>query len=379
MPARTLRRLALLSALIAVGWLLVWALTRVNESSILWDPGAVPPSTRPVESTATATSVWLALQQVTPVPFTTPLPEPIPGPLDGTYTKIDPSPPQWWACRRCADYRPAGGIWRLEFDRGVARIFYEVTGWRSLTSVNIAGDRLFLFNDPYCPEVVGEYRWELEHDTLRLTATNDTCEFGLRGKNLSQQAWAVCPANGGSPESASGSRSPAGCEDPKPAFGAAPTPSLPVAVAVRPGDSRFYDDPPDVRAYANTDDQPAPAGIDVAFHSGSIAYGLNRVIWWNGDWIEATTNLPFESMGVQILGEPQTGWARVLFDGVEVWRGNSAAIWSGNGRHGGYVEVSGYGPGRHTLRAESLGFDYRPVTVASFGFRHAQEDAAGEP
>jgi formylglycine-generating enzyme required for sulfatase activity len=73
-------------------------------------------------------------------------------------------------------------------------------------------------------------------------------------------------------------------------------------------------------------------------------------------------------MGVQFLGDPQTGWARVLFDGVEVWRGNTTAIWSTHGRHGGYIEISGFGPGPHTLRAESLGFDYHPVPVASFGF-----------
>ena len=35
--------------------------------------------------------------------------------------------------------------------------------------------------------------------------------------------------------------------------------------------------------------------------------------------------------------------------------------------YGGYIEVSGFGPGPHTLRAESLGIDYRPVTIALFG------------
>ncbi len=63
------------------------------------------------------------------------------------------------------------------------------------------------------------------------------------------------------------------------------------------------------------------------------------------------------------MGEPQIGWARVLFDGVEVWRGNTSAIWSKPGRHGGYIEISGLSPGMHTMRAESLGFDYRPCAA----------------
>jgi len=84
-------------------------------------------------------------------------------------------------------------------------------------------------------------------------------------------------------------------------------------------------------------------------------------------------------MGVQFFGDPQIGWARVLFDGVEVWRGNTSAIWSQNGRHVGYIEIAGFSPGRHTLRAESLGFDYRPVTVASFGFSYQAGVASGTP
>jgi hypothetical protein len=34
---------------------------------------------------------------------------------------------------------------------------------------------------------------------------------------------------------------------------------------------------------------------------------------------------------------------------------------------GGYIEVSGFDPGTHSLRIESLGVDYRPVTIALFG------------
>jgi hypothetical protein len=156
-----------------------------------------------------------------------------------------------------------------------------------------------------------------------------------------------------------------------PAIPSTVTPSnLQIAVNIHGGDSRFFEKPPDILAHANSVNSPSPEGIHVTHHRDSIPFGLNRVLWWNGDWIQATTNLSFASMGVQFLGEPQTGWARVLFDGVEVWRGNTSAIWSEKGRHGGYIEVSGFSPGEHMIRAESLGFDYHPVTVANFGFSH---------
>ncbi|MGH8247472.1 MAG: hypothetical protein ACREUU_13690, partial [Gammaproteobacteria bacterium] len=146
--------------------------------------------------------------------------------------------------------------------------------------------------------------------------------------------------------------------------------NVPVTVVVQGGDSRFFENPPDLFAYANSADRPSPEGIHVTYHRESIPFGLNRVLWWEGDWIEASTDLSFASMGVQFLGDPPIGWARVLFDGVEVWRGNTSAIWSRQGRHGGYIELSGFSPGRHTIRAEGLGLDYHPVTVASFGFSY---------
>ena len=317
------------------------------------------PQNTPVQA---STSAWSALLQATPFAYFTPLPDPTATVIDGTYAKVDQSWPQWWRCMRCADYRVTGGIWKLQFDRGVMRIFYEVNNWRSLASYAVEGDRLFIFNDPYCPENTGEYRWSIEGNGLNLEVVDDPCAFDLRAENLTKQSWFICTV-------ASGSTTPApGCDENQLAVADPVTPEPPLTVTVYEGDSRFFETPPDVIAHANSADTAPPEGVTVSFAEETIPYGLQRVLWWNGDWIEVTFDDSYASTGVQFLGEGMIGWARVFFDGQEVWRGNTSVIWSKSGRHGGYIEVSGFRPGAHTLRVESMGFDYRPVTVAGFGF-----------
>jgi formylglycine-generating enzyme required for sulfatase activity len=329
---------------------------------------AGPASTSQTSSvTATVTSAWSDLLEKEPFAYATPLPDPVPSPVDGMYAKVDQSWPQWWECRRCADYRPSGGIWKLQFDQGVMRLYYEVTGWRSLGSFTVSGDHLTIFNDPYCPEDAGEYRWKLENGQLKLEVVADSCAFGLRGKNLSHQAWPACLPPAQTAEADDPLPQPPGCEENLVPAALSPA-DLPVTVAVHGGDSRFFEKPPDVIAFANGVARAEREGINIAYHRESIPFGLNRVLWWQGDWIEAKTDQPFTAMGVQFSSNSPAGWARVLFDGVEVWRGNTYTIWSKYDLHAGYIEISGFSPGTHTIRAESLGFDYYPVPVASFGF-----------
>jgi hypothetical protein len=73
------------------------------------------------------------------------------------------------------------------------------------------------------------------------------------------------------------------------------------------GDRRLFTDPPDIIIPANSEDNPTPEGINITFSKDSIPYGLSRILWWEGNWIEATTDLPFGSVGVQFLGDPQIG------------------------------------------------------------------------
>lgn len=324
--------------------------------------------------TLSATSPWQVLQHVTPVVYTIPLADPVQSPIDGTYAKIDQSPPQWWQCRRCADYRSSGGIWKLQFDKGIMRIYYDVTGWHSLGSYTVSDDLLYIYNDPYCPQEMGEYRWMREDGNLELEPISDTCAFQLRGENLGKQTWSYCPP--ADQPVATGRDQPisAACGESPALSDAVVLDDTGVNVEVYGGDSRFFAKPPDVFALANNAKISSPEGIRVAYSQESISFGLNRVLWWQGEWIEAYTELPFTAMGVQFLGEPQMGWARLLFDGKVVWQGDTSEIWSDKGRHGGFIEISGYTPGGHTIRVESMGFDYHPVTVASFGFSYQDGD-----
>ena len=154
------------------------------------------------------TNTWSSLLEITPIPYASPLPESDQTRIDGTYAYFDPAPPQWWACLRCADYRPAGGVWRLQFYRGVMRIYYEVTGWKSLASYTVLGDHLYLFNDPYCKDATGEYKWDLVDGRLTLEIVDDPCSFRLRGQNLSGGVWEECPAG-----HAADVEQPRGCTD----------------------------------------------------------------------------------------------------------------------------------------------------------------------
>jgi len=386
------KRIPILALIIlaALGVALIFLIVRSPLRPRLVTASPAPSVTAPptvlspaIQSTAHPTSIWSALLAQTPYPHTTPLPDPSRSPVDGTYAKFDPSWPQWWACLRCADYRPAGGIWKLQFDQGVMRIYYDVTGWRSLASFTVSGDRLHVFNDPYCPQDAGEYAWSLADGSLELEVVDDPCSINLRGENLSQQPWLACEPPDAATAASDDWDKPPGCEE-RPAF--LPTaipPDLDVTVVIHRGDARKYSKPPDVYAVANSADLPPPKGIQVTYSDDSIPYGLNRILWQEGDWVQATTDAAFAAMGVQFYGDYIIGWARVLFDGVEVWRGDTSAIWSDLGQHGGYVEISGFGPGTHTIRAERLAVDSRPVRVLYFGFSNEagvkSQATAGEP
>ena len=371
-----------------IGILLFTACTNTEEEILIPTPTKIPPSSTPSPTrtaaltattipaiTATPTSLWSGLLLDMPLPFTTPLPAEEWTPIDGTYAKLDPSDPQWWACRRCADYRPGGGIWKLQFNKGVMRIYYDVTGWRSIASYTISDDHLYLFNDPYCPEEVGEYtwgmedKWGLENRRLVFSVIKDACSINLRGENLSAQAWESCqPPNPMTGASDHWHKTP-GCETALTPPSTPASATVDTSITVYPGYARKFAIQPDVYVDANKDEKLPPEGFQLSHSNDSISYGLNRVLWGEGSWVEVSTELPYNAIGVQVYGDYTIGWARVLFDGQEIWRGDTSKVWADKGRNGGYFEVSDFESGYHTLRIESMGFDYHPVTVAFFGFK----------
>jgi hypothetical protein len=112
--------------------------------------------------------------------------------MDGTYTKVETKETPPVPCRRCPDYAPEGGIWKLNLSNGVFRIFHTVTGWKDMGSFILSGDQLTLANDPVCHEVIGVYRWKLEEGKLILTVVDDNCAIGLRAINLTKLPWLSC-------------------------------------------------------------------------------------------------------------------------------------------------------------------------------------------
>jgi hypothetical protein len=135
---------------------------------------------------------WNTLFQHTPYPYTAPLPAPSPSLLDGTYVKTDLSQAEHVHCLRCPDYLPEAGLWKLNLDRGVFRIYYEGTGWRSLGSFTTAGDEMHVFNDPNCPDVTGVYNWRIAEGKLIFQVIEDECSTQLRAANLTKQPWLSC-------------------------------------------------------------------------------------------------------------------------------------------------------------------------------------------
>ncbi len=158
------------------------------------------------------------------------------------------------------------------------------------------------------------------------------------------------------------------------------TGSRTVQVYTNPGWVISSDLRPEVIAHANQGDFPPPAGITITSGGG---YALQKawVLYEAGHFLEATTSDLYSAIGVQPHGESIIGWARVLFDGVEVWRGDTSSYWHDADAylHAVYIEVSCFPPGTHTLRIEALGVEGSggalgsggriDVPIAYFGFR----------
>jgi hypothetical protein len=154
-----------------------------------------------------------------------------------------------------------------------------------------------------------------------------------------------------------------------------------VVVYSSPGWINGTDLQTEVIAYANTGAYPPTTeGITITNGGGS---GLQRawILYQAGDFLEVNFSGLYSAAGVQPHGTSSIGWGRVLFDGVEVWRGDTSSYWhDGEGYlHAVYIEVRCFPPGTHTLRIEALGIEgsggaqgsggQTDVPISHFGFR----------
>lgn len=138
--------------------------------------------------------------------------------------------------------------------------------------------------------------------------------------------------------------------------------------------STSSDNPPDLKAMTNVAEYPSPAGIQVTSGGTASPWGAGMILWTTGDYTEATTSNPYTAFGAQIFGDHTIGWGRVLFDGVEIWRGDASTYTIMEGaQYGVYVEVRCFPPGTHTMRVECLGIEGsgggRSLPSGYYGFK----------
>ena len=179
--------------------LIVTAACNSSTDRVQQSPSATP------DVPPAPTAIWAGLLQRTPYPYVLPLPQPTRSSLDGTYVKFEQREAEPVHCLRCPDWGLEGGVWKLSLDRGIFRVYHEITGWHSLGSFVVSKDleskekldQLIVFNDPVCPSSIGLYLAKLEGEALSLQVVHDPCSIRLRAINLAHLPWHSCqPPNG---------------------------------------------------------------------------------------------------------------------------------------------------------------------------------------
>ena len=141
-----------------------------------------------------AADPWNELMQRNPYPYATSIPADHATAADGLYVKFEIKETPPIPCRRCPDYKPEGGWWKMSLRKGIFRIYHPDSGWKSIGTFVVNGNRIVLSNDPVCPAISGVYRWELATETIAFSVVEDKCSAGLRAKNMSHMPWLSCPA-----------------------------------------------------------------------------------------------------------------------------------------------------------------------------------------
>ena len=141
---------------------------------------------------------------------------------------------------------------------------------------------------------------------------------------------------------------------------------------------------PGMVAWGNNQFEPAPPGVTVTDSGNIWRYFQVGANLNNTQFIQATFDLAgVEAVGVQFTGDTNDGWARVLLDGQEVWRGNTYGDHINGPGYQNYVKLNNIAPGQHTIRVESTGQPGNQggddSTVYYFGFHADGDDPVPTP
>jgi hypothetical protein len=205
------RERAILAA--AVG-ILVLGLVAIGVAAPSRGAGAPPAGRTPAPSASPVTlakvgGVFIAIPDRTihdptllPYPFMSPTPAPAATPLDGTYLRTLTFAELGGAriampnrCLRCPPYRIDPGVSSLIFTRGAYYLHHHLSGFRTMGSFVVEGDRVTLFNDPNCPQTPGVYEFDVARHGLRLRVVAEDCPIsGERPRDLMFASWTRVPA-----------------------------------------------------------------------------------------------------------------------------------------------------------------------------------------
>jgi hypothetical protein len=151
-----------------------------------------------------------------------------------------------------------------------------------------------------------------------------------------------------------------------------PVGSGPMAINIYSGDASSFGNRPELIVYANGELYPPPEGFSLKFSPDSTSWYHWRNLENSSQWFELGVTRQVTSIGVQFFADTTQGWAGLVLDGSEVWRGDTLSCFDGT-NWACYVEITGISQGPHTLRVENLGIPGsgggQVVAIYFFGFR----------
>lgn len=130
----------------------------------------------------------------TPYPYTRPIPPRTRTPIDGTYMRIltieDVGGLLPFRCLRCPPFFLNAGVSTIAFHRGNYWLNHQLSGFKSLGMYTVERDRVTFFNDPWCPQDRGTYRWDVRRGALTFEPVSGTCVYEqARAKDLTKAPW----------------------------------------------------------------------------------------------------------------------------------------------------------------------------------------------